>query len=857
MQKKIFSFIFLICICFGISFAQKVTVTGRISDAASGEVLPFAGVYLKGSTDGVFADYNGDYTIEVSKIGDTLAVEYIGYLGEIGIVTKAEGEVLNFKLKPEETTTETVVINAGENPAIKYMKKVFANKDRNKKSAFPSLEYESYEKLELDLTNISSKMRKQKMFKDFAFVFDNIDSTSDEKAFLPMYMCELISQNYSIKNQKDIHIVPKAERIAGTNNQSALDLVRQADGTYEIYDDFIPLMSKNFVSPCSSLGLLYYDYYLYDSTMMNNKWSYKIKFKPKRKQESTFVGEMWVADKLYAVQQLTMNMSSDVNINFINRIMIQENYAPFQDTFFLPTKHSMIIDFVATEKKEMLGFIGRKTVSYRNYICSDTLTKLTIRKKEKAVEGLSTQKEMAYWETHRHDPLTINEAKVYAMVDSVKKLPIYKTYVDIIYTIVEGYRDFGKFELGPYFYLYSSNRVEGNRFRIGGRTTVAFSNRLRLGGYVAYGTKDQRFKYSGNLIWNVRMYPRLTLGTSYKDDVIFTPVSSEKLGKSSGLLFGNNPVSSLSRRTFVNAEGKRSIVPLKLIHTQEFKLYGENVWAKGLSSRFVFMNRTLIPYQTETNFPFSYLKTNTQTNRIDTVHSTRSTEISASLRWSYKEKELQETFERSTLGTPKALFELQYTQGLKILGGEYNFQKLSFSVMGYKEIGPIGWTNYHLEAGKTFGTLPYLLLDVVQGNESYFYSSAVFNGLNAYEMACDQYISLKLEHHFDGLLFNRLPLIRKLKLREVAHFKTIWGSLSAANQQANSLNYVYKNELDPSKSIPLRAPSKIPYMEAGFGITNILKLIRLDAVWRINYLDNPDAPQPYIFTPRIGLEFYF
>lgn len=850
MPKQIFSSILLFCIffCFTTSFAQKITITGRISDAVSGDALPFAGVYLKGSTDGVFADYNGDYTIEVSKVGDTLAVEYIGYLGEIGVITKAEGQVLNFKLKPEETTTETVVINAGENPAIKYMKKVFANKDRNKKAAFPSLEYESYEKLELDLTNISSNMRKQKMFKDFSFVFDNIDSTSDEKAFLPMYMCEIINQNYSIKNENVVRTIPKAERIAGTNNQSALDLVRQADGNYEIYDDFISLMHKNFVSPCSNLGLLYYDYYLYDSAMMNKQWSYKIKFRPKRKQESTFVGEMWVADKLYAVQQLTMNMSADVNINFINRIMIQENYAPFQDTFFLPTKHSMIIDFVATEKKEMLGFIGRKSISYKDYICSDTLSRLTIKKKEREGERIDTKKDTAFWNAARHGQLTLNEAKVYAMVDSVKKLPIYKTYVDIIYTVFQGYKDFGKFELGPYFYAYSNNRVEGNRFRIGGRTTTIFSERIRFGGYVAYGTKDNRFKGGADIIWNAKMRPRLVFGASYKNDLISTPASSEKLGNSSGLLFGNNPISSLSRRPGV---------PIKMMHTQEIKVYAEKLWQKGLSSRLVLMNRSLVPYQEETKFPFSYLKYNEQTKRADTVHSTRVSEASFTLHWGIKEKQVQYVFERSTMGKSNSILELQYTQGLKILGGEYNYQKISFSFMGYQKMGPVGWTNYHIEAGKIFGTLPYLLLDIPQGNESFFYSTAVYNGLNAYEMACDQYVSLKVEHHFDGLLFNHIPLIRKLKLREVAHFKTIWGTLSTANQQTNRLNYVYENKEDPTKNIPLRAPSKIPYMEAGFGITNILKVLRLDAVWRINYLDNPDAPQPYIFIPRIGLEFYF
>lgn len=293
---------------------------------------------------------------------------------------------------------------------------------------------------------------------------------------------------------------------------------------------------------------------------------------------------------------------------------------------------------------------------------------------------------------------------------------------------------------------------------------------------------------------------------------------------------------------------------MKLIKVEEVKAYYERYWDNGFSNRITLLNRHLDPYggisADAGGFNYAFLTAGGGGEPDTTILTS---ELILKARYAFKEDFIDLTFDRTSAGTKFPIIELQYTLGIKdLLGGNYQYHKLSLYYRHYFNINPAGWLSYRFKAGKVFGELPFLLLEVHPGNEAYFMGRGIFNTMNRYEFASDTYASLILEHHFDGFLLNKIPLMRKLKWRTVASFKAVYGTLTDKNRQANKLNL-----FDPERQdgyTGFRAPDKKPFMEAGVGIENIFKVLRIDAIWRLDYLDNPEASR---FNIVGGMYFFF
>ena len=816
--------------------AQSITLTGRVIDEDTKEGLAFCNVYFEGSTTGVATDIDGYYSLSTAALSDSLTASAIGYDAISKAIRKDIDQEINFQLSSSSLVLSEVVVIAGENPAIPIVKKILKHKKENRKEYLDAFQCEEYTKVELDLENINPEMRKSKLLKPFDFIFDNIDSLSDEKPFLPVYITEKLTDLYYAKEQKKIVKSVQAERVSGIKNQTVVEFLNQIHEDFSVYDDWIYVLSKGFASPFSDLAFHYYEYYLIDSSYINGQWSYKLKFKPKRRQENTFFGEFWVADSSFAIVRLDMRMSPEVNINLVKRVIIFQEFDLLKEQHWLPMRQKIVVDFRASKK--LPGMIGRKTVSFKNYNINHEGEFVGQAPIEEDYLLEEVEKDAAYWESARHVELSKNERAIYAMIDSVKQVPIYKTYVDIVYTLVSGYKELGPVEIGPYFSLYSNNVVEGHRFKLGLWTSNSFSKRLRFGGYLAYGTKDKKFKFGGDLQWNLSKRPRITFGAAYRDDVDLTSGNSEEIGE--GNLF-----SGVFRRKILQ----------KLIHVKEAKAYYERYWKKGWSTRVTLLQRQIDPYGnvgTEgQGFNFAYLSDPESSSLVDTTIN--STELILKARYARGEKFLDGAFVRTSLGTVHPIIELQYTAGLKgLFGGDYAYHKFTIGFKHYFYTNPIGWLSYRIKAGKILGDVPFLLAEVHTGNETYFYNRDVFNGMNRYEFASDTYASLFVEHHFDGFILNKIPLLRKLAWRTVASFRAVIGSMSHSNQLGNHLNAFSVDKIGSYSGF--RVPSEKPYMEVGVGIENIFKVIRVDASWRLNYLDNPEAQR---FNIRAGFNFYF
>jgi hypothetical protein len=817
--------------------AQSIRVFGRITDADTKEGIPFCNLFVPGTDQGGATDLDGYYELMLSLPSDSIAVSAVGYDYIARPLSEAEEQEINFSLSSRSQAMEEIVVLAGENPAHRIFRKIVEHKKKNRLDQLEAYQYEKYEKVEIDLENIGPRLQEHKLLKPFAFIFENIDSTSDEKPFLPVFMTERISNVHFLREDGKERESPVAQKVSGIKNRSVVEFIDKIHSPFDIYDDWIYLLEKSFISPFAKGGLSYYEYYLLDSAYVNDLWSYKLKFKPKRKQESTFFGEFWVADSSFAIQHLSMRMSPDVNINLVDRIIIHQEFLASSSGHFIPKKKKLVINFAASKKA--LAIIGRHTTSYRDFLTR--LDEISISNQEKPsspyyeLEDLERPED--FWRSTRHEELSANEQAIYDMVDSIKNVPLYRTYADILYTLFTGYKDLGAVEVGSYFEAYNNNPVEGSRFRLGLITSNSWSKTYQLGAYGAYGLKDEVFKYGFSFKWLMRKNPRIMAGFQYRNDVDFQTQNSEEIGE--GNLF-----SGLFRRSIIQ----------KMVHTEESKLFYERGWNRHLSTRLTLLSHKLDPYGGITDegggFNFYYLPDPESPGRIDTTIQT--TEIIIGFRYAHNEEFLEGNFDRISLGSKRPIVEFQYAMGLRdFLGGKYRYHKLSFAIRHYFYLNPIGWSSYRLKTGRTFGTLPFLLLEVHPGNETYFYNKAGFNGMNRFEFVSDAYISLLWEHHFEGFFLNKVPLLRKLNWREVVTVKGAIGQMSEQNQLGNQLNRF--RPVDEETYTGFRTPER-PYLEAGVGIENIFKLLRIDALWRLSYLDNPQAPR---FGIRAGIDFYF
>ncbi|MCH8331377.1 MAG: hypothetical protein IH946_08340, partial [Bacteroidetes bacterium] len=373
----------------------------------------------------------------------------------------------------------------------------------------------------------------------------------------------------------------------------------------------------------------------------------------------------------------------------------------------------------------------------------------------------------------------------------------------------------------PYFTTYSSNDVEGNRLRLGMRTSNDFSTRWVIGGHVAYGFRDSEIKYGGFTEYYLSKKPRQSIGGEYKNDVNVSAQYKEEFGQ-------DNIFSGFYRRR----------IPQKLIRIEEKKVFYNREWNFGYSNKLSFSNRIINPY-----FDFEYIRGGDTPNQ-DTVTILNTSEVLFNARFAYHEKFVSGEFSRISLGTKYPVIQLQYTKGLRdVLESQFDYHKIEVNISDNFSINPIGTFYFIIEGGKVIGTLPYLLLEVHPGNETYFYSKHAFNNMNLYEFISDTYAKIYVSHHFGGFLFNKIPGVRKLKLRSLVAGKAVIGNINPANLANNTTDIN-----------TFTIPYPIPYMEVGGGIENILKILRLDATWRLNYFTGPNVTP---FSVRLSLQLEF
>ncbi len=802
---------------FSSLLAQKTVVQGTVIDE-NDEPMAFVNVAYKHSTVGTITDIDGSFFIETLNPTDSLIASSLGYRRVSKAVKKSVEQQIDFRLEQISLAIGEVTVRPGENPAFAILLNIWDHKKLNNPDHFDSYQCRSYNKLRLDLNNIEEDFKNRMLIRQFDFVFEHMDSSEMfGKNYLPILMVESVTKYYSQKSPPVNKEVIEAFQISGDMNTTISQFSGKMYQRLNVYDNFMELFEPGFVSPIADFGKFYYNYHLEDSADLDGSWCYQVAFQPKRKMERTFYGYFWVADTSWAIKKVQLRVSSDVNINYMNDLVAINEYQKINDSIWFLKSEEILVDFNLTDKS--YGFFGRKFSSYDEVKLNEPVP-IHIQKELSNTIVLedSLERDDLYWKQNRSGILTLEEERIYQMADSVKKVPIFNTIYGIGELLLDYYYVIGPIELGPYYTFYSYNPIEGHRFRLGGQTSQNFSKKLRLGGHVAYGTKDNKWKYGLLGEYMFDRNPRVRGGFSYYHDM-------RQLGKSANAFLDDNILSTLLRRR----------PNYKLTMVNQYNLYYEREWFQGFANTLRFTHQVVYPSE---YVPFEI------TDGVDTssLAALVSSEFTLNFHFAYNEKYLLGTFERQSLGSIYPMLDVDLSWGPKgLFGSQYEYYKIKARIYDKLETDPAGYLKYWVTAGKIFGDLPYPLLELHEGNETYAYDVYAFNMMNYYEFVSDEWVSLTAEHHFQGFFLNRIPLLRWFELREVVTGRMIMGRLSEQNKNV----MVFPPELSYLGK---------PYFEGSVGIENILKLIRIDATWRFSYRDHPGIQK---WGLRVGLALQF
>lgn len=819
LQKVLFASLFFLTLS-GCLFAQETIVTGKVTDAATGDPIPFVNVVFKGTSNGMTTDFDGKFRIRALAItpADSIVATYIGYKARSKKIKRGITQVVNIQLEEDVTKLQEVVIKSGENPAFPIIRKVIDNKAINDKRRLSGYEHETYAKMEIDADNISDKLREKKIMRKIAQVLDSMDRIAGEdgKPILPLFITESVSKIYYRDNPSLKKEIISKSKINGVLGEDYSDLLAQMIGPsmqdYNFYMNWLNFGRKAFVSPIADGWRAYYDYELLDSATLDGHFCYRIDFFPKSEQALAFTGTMWITKDEYAIKQIDATMGSTANINFIEKVKIQHEYTKVEGGAWLPVKSRVLID-VGEISANSAGLLAKFYVSNKNFVVNQPKpTSFFDRAIEKA-EDANLEEEDKVWDSLRHEPLTVSEKNVYHMIDTIKNIPIVRSYVDILKLIINGYYKTGKVFVGPYLGVIAWNNHEGIRLQAGFKTNIKFSRKWVLGAQLAYGFHDQEVKYQAFVkrILNRKQWTTFTLQSKYE----ITRVG-----------FDEDYVTEYPLFKYASRWGRYDLSN----YYHEYRAVFERELFKGFSQKVAVRQYDFIP-----TYPFEYHTTPTDVNS-PTSNQFKTTEVFFESRYARDQVFLQNDNDRIGLESKRwPVFTVRYTHGFKSGLGDFTYDKIRVNVNKRMKMGPLGNGYINLTGEQIFGTVPNPLLGVHLGNQTRIYLPVSFNMLRFGEFASDRYASLQYRQNFEGLFLNNIPLIQKLKWRWLATANVLVGSLSRANLEAvtnpSGENRYKTFALDPAK----------PYLEVGYGVENIFKFLRVDFVHRLNYLEIPDS----------------
>lgn len=826
-------------------YAQTSTLNGVVVDSVSREGVPYAAIYVKGAQSGIMANENGEFTVVLEGKTANLSITSVGYKKREMRVSLPDSSYCTIEMIPEGVLLQEVVVTKRKekyskknNPAVIFVNKIRSRQDLTDPHRNDFYNYDKYEKITLGLNNFTDKSQNSWMFEQFQFLNDYVDTSEvSGKPILNVSVKEKASQvvyRKSPKGEKEYVTGIKRNGIDEMTDQESMqtfleDIFREID----LYENDINILQNRFVSPLSRIAPDFYKFYLTDTVLIDDERCIQLSFAPHNSQTFGFVGHIYVpeGDSTMFIKKVSMKISPSINLNFIEHMFINQEFRRAADGSRLKVKDDMVMEISVLPGAQ--GLYARRNTSFANHNFKPIENQSIFDDARKTIiaDNAYIQND-TYWAGIRTTPITENEERVGSMLTQLRKVPVYYWTEKIIRILVSGYihtAPESKFDIGSMNTLISRNDIEGWRFRVGGITTANLNKRLFARGFVAYGTKDEKLKYSGELEFSFidkkyhsREFPVQSLRLTHLYDV-------DQLGQQYAFTNKDNMFLSFKR----NDDNMMTYHRLtNLEYTLE--LYNNFSLVAGVSH----------DRQESTMFvPF----VNGYGNQFS--HYNQSA-VKLKLRYAPGEKFYQSKTHRYPINLDAPIFEITHTYSPKgFMGSMFEINKTEISAQKRFWFSAFGFTDIIVKGGHVWSTSPYPNLLLPNANLSYTIQPESFALMNPLEFINDSYASWDFTYWANGAILNYIPLIKKLKLREAFSFRGLFGHLSDKNNPAlNPELFQFPASAQP------KPMSSTPYMEAGVGVDNLFKVLRVDYVWRLTYRDNPNIDKSGV---RIALHVTF
>ena len=838
--KSFLLFLLLGC-CISVS-AQNIQ--GVVTDSLTNEPIPYLSVFYEGKGVGSITDNDGNYKVETRKGWNKLTFSAVGYVTKVVNIIPGVTKNLNVRMRPDDIMLDEVVVkpkrekySRKNNPAVELMKKVIAHKKNNKLSENDYYQYNKYQKITMSLNDVTPEMLEKGMYKKMPFLKDQIELCEETNKFiLPISVDETASQKIYRKHPKSEKTIIKGMSSTGVNELFATGdmlstVLKDVFTDVNIYDNDIRLLQYPFISPISSSDAIsFYKFYIMDTTFVDKDKCFHLTFVPNNSQDFGFTGHLYVlADSSYTVKKCTMNLPKRSGVNLAKNMDIIQEFEQLPNGEWVLKTDDMIVEM--TLMKIMQGFQIRRTTRYSDYAFDELPQQLFKRKGAEIKEADAMMRGDDFWNQYRPVPLTQTESSMDMLVKRLEQMPGFKYVIFVLKAFIENFVETGtkehpsKVDIGPVNTMISNNYIDGLRLRMSAQTTANLNPHLFFKGYYAYGFKDHRSKYMGEVEYSFnkkeylpREFPKNSITFSYQYDVMSPTDKFLKTDKDN--VFVSFKTSTVDQMSYVRN------IALKYENETQFGL------------------KTTVEVKHSTDEPTGGLAYITNDDQKTLVPEIQTMEASLAFRYAPGETFVNTKQRRIPVSFDAPVFTLSHTAGFKgVLGGEYNYNLTEIGL--YKRFWFSSWgkIDMFVKGGAQWNKVPFPLLIMPAANLSYILQRETFNLINNMEFLNDRYASLDVSWDLNGKIFNRIPLLKKLKWREAIGFKMLYGHLTDKN---NPMKHPGDSELFLFPTRDGRPTSfvmdpKTPYMECSVGIHNIFKILHIDYVRRLNYLDHPDA----------------
>lgn len=832
-MRKLFILLFL-------TLAQVMsaqTIKGVVVDEETGDTIPKTGVQYKNSNISTACDKNGFFTIE-RRNDEYLTFSAVGYKTLSILIGPNTPSEMRITLKSETKRLNEVTIKAKRgkysrknNPAVELMKRVIAAKKRTDLSNHDYYQFNKYQKLTFAINDISPAQLENEKTQKKQWLINQIEVCQyNNKLILPLSVDETVTQNLFRKDPKNEKTIVLGQNTTGVN-----DLIQTGDvlntvikdvfTDVDIYDDQIRLLQYPFTSPIGKDAIDFYRFYIVDTLYVDNDECYHLQFVPNNQQDFGFRGELWVlTDTTLHVKKCKLTLPKKTDVNFTDNLSILQEYTKLPNGEWALTTDDMIVEMSVV--KFMTKFIVIRTTRMSNYAFNKIPDREFKGKAKIKYDPNSKMRDDDFWATNRMVHLTNGESSMSSFITGLSNTKGFKYILFGLKALIENFVETGKksyVDIGPINTMISTNFIDGLRTRLSAQTTANLSPHFFLSGYYARGWKSHKDYYKGQLTYSFNKkeympweFPKRTITFTSTYDVCspsdkFMPTDKDNV-------FTAFKWTEVDKMMFYNR--------------QELAFEYEQYW--GL--------KTTVKLKTEENEACGslYFKP-LAANGGASVNRIRTTEASFQLRYSPGETYVNTKQRRLRVNFDPPVFTISHTVGVKgVLGGDYDYNLTEASIYKRFWLNSWGKLDVSVKGGVQWNKVPFPLLIMPAANLSYIVEDETFNLINNMEFLNDRYASLDVSWDLNGKLFNRIPLIKKLKWREWLGIRCLWGTLTDKNNPTLERNAVDPVLMQFPEGSYIMDPKR-PYIELVAGIHNIFKLLHVEYIHRLNYNNLPTA----------------